>query len=118
MRKNQPPYALILLGNGFDIAHDFKTSYANFMDYLLEYTRNNNFACKASHLGYYIRKDKNFFNTYWGYIHPTSCISIRKEFITEVFDGIINDELFIYFISIFKTQNYEKKENYQTILIY
>ena len=59
MRKNQPPYALILLGNGFDIAHDFKTSYANFMDYLLEYTRNNNFACKASHLGYYIRKDKN-----------------------------------------------------------
>ena len=41
---------------------------------------------------FYIRKDKNFFNTYWGYIHPTSCISIRKEFITEVFDGIINDE--------------------------
>jgi len=41
---------------------------------------------------FYIRKDKNFFNTYWGYIHPTSFISIRKEFITEVFDGIINDE--------------------------
>ena len=41
---------------------------------------------------FYIRKDKNFFNTYWGYIHPTSCISIRKEFINEVFDVIINDE--------------------------
>ena len=41
---------------------------------------------------FYIRKNKNFFNTYWGYIHPTSCISIRKEFIDEVFDGIINDE--------------------------
>lgn len=41
---------------------------------------------------FYIRKNKNFFNTYWGYIHPTSCISIRKEFINEVFDGIINDE--------------------------
>ena len=41
---------------------------------------------------FYIRKNKNFFNTYWGYIHPTSCISIRKEFINEVFDGVINDE--------------------------
>jgi glycosyltransferase involved in cell wall biosynthesis len=41
---------------------------------------------------FYIRKNKNFFNTYWGYIHPTSCISIRKEFINEVFDVIINDE--------------------------
>ena len=41
---------------------------------------------------FYIRKDKNFFNTYWGYIHPTSCISIRKEFINEVFDKTINDK--------------------------
>ena len=39
-----------------------------------------------------IRKNKNFFNTYWGYIHPTSCISIRKEFINEVFERTINDK--------------------------
>ena len=41
---------------------------------------------------FYIRKNKNFFNTYWGYIHPTSCISIRKEFINEVFERTINDK--------------------------
>jgi glycosyltransferase involved in cell wall biosynthesis len=39
-----------------------------------------------------IKKNKNFFNTYWGYIHPTSCISIRKEFINEVFERTINDK--------------------------
>ena len=30
--------------------------------------------------------------TYWGYIHPTSCISIRKNFINKVFDNVINDK--------------------------
>jgi glycosyltransferase involved in cell wall biosynthesis len=39
-----------------------------------------------------ITMNKNFFNTYWGFTHPTSCISIRKEFINEVFDSIINDK--------------------------
>ena len=39
-----------------------------------------------------IKKKNNFFNTYWGYIHPTSCISIRKEFINEVFARTINDK--------------------------
>jgi len=39
-----------------------------------------------------VKKKNNFFNTYWGYIHPTSCISIRKEFINEVFDKTINDK--------------------------
>lgn len=32
------------------------------------------------------KKTKNIFNTYWGYIHPTSCISVRKKFINKVFD--------------------------------
>ena len=39
-----------------------------------------------------VKKKNNFLNTYWGYIHPTSCISIRKEFINEVFDRTINDK--------------------------
>ena len=39
-----------------------------------------------------IKKKNKFFNSYWGYIHPTSCISIRKEFITELFDNIINEK--------------------------
>lgn len=39
-----------------------------------------------------IQKKKNFFNSYWGYIHPTSCISIRKEFTTELFDNIVNEK--------------------------
>lgn len=39
-----------------------------------------------------IKKKNNFFNTYWGYIHPTSCISIRKEFINELFENIVNEK--------------------------
>ncbi len=30
--------------------------------------------------------------TYWGYIHPTSCISVRKNFIKKVFDNVVNDK--------------------------
>ncbi len=37
------------------------------------------------------KKVNNFFKTYWGYIHPTSCISLRKKFINRVFDSTIND---------------------------
>ena len=37
------------------------------------------------------KKTKNFFKTYWGYIHPTSCISIRKEIVNKVFGSILND---------------------------
>jgi len=39
-----------------------------------------------------VKKNKNLLNTYWGYIHPTSCISIRKEFINEVFNKTISDK--------------------------
>jgi glycosyltransferase involved in cell wall biosynthesis len=34
----------------------------------------------------------NIFKTYWGYIHPTSCISIQKKFINNVFKSISNDK--------------------------
>ena len=37
------------------------------------------------------RKNFNFLNTYWGYIHPTSCISARKEFIEKVFDSLFQE---------------------------
>ena len=37
------------------------------------------------------KKGNNIFKTYWGYIHPTSCISIRKSFINKVFDSTLND---------------------------
>ena len=39
-----------------------------------------------------IKKNNKFFFTYWGYIHPTSCISIRKKFINEVFNRTISDK--------------------------
>ena len=32
----------------------------------------------------YQKSTKNLFKTYWGYIHPTSCISIRKRFIKKI----------------------------------
>ena len=34
------------------------------------------------------RKKNSIFQSYWGYIHPTSCISIRKNFVKKVFDSI------------------------------
>ncbi|MBD1166396.1 glycosyltransferase family 2 protein [Pelagibacterales bacterium SAG-MED07] len=37
------------------------------------------------------KKTNNFFRTYWGYIHPTSCITIRKKFVNEVFNSIHNE---------------------------
>ena len=30
------------------------------------------------------KKANNLFKTYWGYIHPTSCISIRKEIVNKI----------------------------------
>ena len=39
-----------------------------------------------------IKRKKKIFNSYWGYIHPTSCISIRREFVDEVFNKTINDK--------------------------
>ena len=38
------------------------------------------------------KKISNFFKTYWGYIHPTSCISIRKSFITKIFNSTLNNK--------------------------
>ena len=40
----------------------------------------------------HIKEKKNLFNTYWGYIHPTSCIAIKKEFVNEIFNKTINDK--------------------------
>jgi len=37
------------------------------------------------------KKYNNFFRTYWGYIHPTSCISVRKKIINKVFESTLND---------------------------
>jgi glycosyltransferase involved in cell wall biosynthesis len=39
----------------------------------------------------YQKKTNNFLKTYWGYIHPTSCITIRKKFINKVFDSTFNN---------------------------
>tara|TARA_B100001057_G_scaffold434213_1_gene463690 strand:+ start:1431 stop:2198 length:768 start_codon:yes stop_codon:yes gene_type:complete len=37
------------------------------------------------------KKVNLFFKTYWGYIHPTSCISIRKEIANKIFETTLND---------------------------
>ena len=39
----------------------------------------------------YQKKMSNTFKTYWGYIHPTSCISIRKSFVNKIFDSTLNE---------------------------
>ena len=39
----------------------------------------------------YQKKMSNTFKTYWGYIHPTSCISMRKNFVNKIFDSTLNE---------------------------
>ncbi len=38
------------------------------------------------------KKTNMIFKTYWEYIHPTSCISVRKNFINKVFDITLNEK--------------------------
>ena len=38
------------------------------------------------------KKKINFYNTYWGYIHPTSCISIRRNFSEKLFNKVIDNK--------------------------
>ena len=38
------------------------------------------------------KKKINFFKTYWGYIHPTSCISIRRKYSDKIFDKIVDNK--------------------------
>tara|TARA_B100001093_G_scaffold89240_1_gene81299 strand:- start:1301 stop:2068 length:768 start_codon:yes stop_codon:yes gene_type:complete len=38
------------------------------------------------------KRKKNFFKTYWGYIHPTSCISVRRNFIDKIFNKTLSKE--------------------------
>ena len=40
---------------------------------------------------FYQKKVDNTFKTYWGYIHPTSCISMRKSFVDKIFDSTLNE---------------------------
>ena len=41
----------------------------------------------------YIEKgNKNLFNTYWPFIHPTSCITIKKEIFNKLFESISSKE--------------------------
>tara|TARA_B100000900_G_scaffold366390_1_gene342237 strand:+ start:442 stop:1209 length:768 start_codon:yes stop_codon:yes gene_type:complete len=39
----------------------------------------------------FVKKKINFFKTYWGYIHPTSCISVRRNFVDKLFNIIVSD---------------------------
>lgn len=39
-----------------------------------------------------VKKKINFFKTYWGYIHPTSCISLRREYLKKILNTINYDK--------------------------
>ena len=45
-----------------------------------------------NNLKIYQKKKFNILKTYWDYIHPTSCISIRKKFIDKVFNSTLNNK--------------------------
>ena len=36
------------------------------------------------------KEKNNFFNTYWGYIHPTSCISFRRSYSDKLLEKVTN----------------------------
>ena len=38
------------------------------------------------------RKKSNLFKTYWGYIHPTSCISMRREYSEKIFEKVVDNK--------------------------
>ena len=38
------------------------------------------------------KKKINFYKTYWGYIHPTSCISIRRSYYDKLFDKVVDNK--------------------------
>ena len=62
-----------------------------------------------------VTMNKKKINTYWGYIHPTSCISIRREFINEVFDSIINDKFIDIWLDLRVLLFSKFLDNYNTI---
>ena len=45
-----------------------------------------------NNLKIYQKKKFNILKTYWDYIHPTSCISVRKKFIDKVFNATLNNK--------------------------
>ena len=52
-----------------------------------------------SHTYNRIKKIDNTFKTYWGYIHPTSCISMRKSFVDKIF------KIYLLIVLTFFTKN-------------
>ena len=40
----------------------------------------------------FVENKINLFKTYWGYIHPTSCISFRREYLKKLLKRISNDK--------------------------
>ena len=38
------------------------------------------------------RKKLRIFKTYWGYIHPTSCISMRREYSEKIFEKVVDNK--------------------------
>lgn len=63
----------------------------------------------------YIKEKKNFFKTYWGYIHPTSCISIKKKDVDGVFDTILDNNFTDIWIDLRILLFAKYFDNYETL---
>jgi len=59
---------------------------------------------------YFEKKKKKIFKSYWSYIHPTSCISIRKDTAEELFNYINVQDYFDTWMD-FRTNIYSKYLN-------
>ena len=57
--KESKAHLLVLLGNGFDLAFDLKTSYSHFMEHLLEETISSGTLGKHPYTSTYFKRDKH-----------------------------------------------------------
>tara|TARA_B100001057_G_scaffold302320_1_gene302526 strand:- start:1525 stop:2301 length:777 start_codon:yes stop_codon:yes gene_type:complete len=87
---NQSTGDLIFFLDSDDYFHEKK------IETIVNYFKNNLKIKITFDLPIYVNKDstyiekgkKNFFKTYWPFIHPTSCIIIRKDIVKDLFNSI------------------------------
>ena len=87
---NQSTGDLIFFLDSDDYFHEKK------LEKIVNYFKNNNRAEIVFDLpinvyknsNYIDRGNRNFIKTYWPFIHPTSCITIKKEVVEKLFDSI------------------------------
>ena len=78
---------LLIIGNGFDLAHDLPTSYADFLDFINEFSQ------------YYVRGEQYKHGTYHDFIKSIEGTPVFNEIKEHI---NTSGRLLMYFLSIYK----------------